>query len=102
MTQFNTLNVKLSNSQLNKLISAIKKWNRSNFKSLNIVDDSNDKNNFPNKLLLINTQVSKLRKAFSSGLSANRKLVGLLGSLLTTGFSLIQNVLKPLANRILI
>ena len=30
--------------------------------SSNVVGDSNDANNFPHKLLLINTQVSKLRK----------------------------------------
>ena len=34
--------------------------------SSTIVGDSNDKNNFPNKLLLSNTQVSGLRKAFFS------------------------------------
>ena len=33
MTQYNTLSVKLSNSQLNKLKSPIKKWNSSNFNS---------------------------------------------------------------------
>ena len=33
MTQYNTLNVKLSNSQLTKLKFAIRKWNRNNFKS---------------------------------------------------------------------
>ena len=32
--------------------------------SSNIVGDSNDENNFPHKLLLTNTQVSKLCKAF--------------------------------------
>ena len=33
MTQYNMLNVKLSNSKHSKLKSAIKKWNPSNFKS---------------------------------------------------------------------
>ena len=33
MTRYNPINVKLSNSELNKLKSAIKKWNWSNFKS---------------------------------------------------------------------
>ena len=42
--------------------------------SSNIVGDSNDENNFPNKLLLTNTQVSKLRKAFENNSSANIKL----------------------------
>ena len=39
--------------------------------SLNVVDDSNDENNFPLKMLLTNRQVSKLRKAFENGSSAN-------------------------------
>ena len=51
------LNVKLSNSQLNNLKSAIKKYETEvtlNL-SLNIVGDSNDENNFPKKLLITNT-----------------------------------------------
>ena len=36
-----------------------------------MVGDSNDETNFPHKSLLTNTQVSKPRKAFSDGLSAN-------------------------------
>ena len=36
--------------------------------------DSNDENNVPHKSLLTNTQVSKLRKAFSNNSSANIKL----------------------------
>ena len=35
---------------------------------------SNDETNFPHKLLLTNTQGSKLRKAFANGLPANIKL----------------------------
>ena len=42
--------------------------------SLNITSDSNDENDFPHKLLLTNTQVSRLHKAFSNGSSANLKL----------------------------
>ena len=42
--------------------------------SSNVVGDSNDENNFPHKLLLTNTQVSKLHKAFSNGSSADIKL----------------------------
>ena len=40
----------------------------------NAVGDSNDGNNFPHKLLLTNTQISRLRKAFTNGSSANIKL----------------------------
>ena len=42
--------------------------------SSNIVGDSNDQNNFMHKLLFTNTQVSRLRKAFANGSSANIKL----------------------------
>ena len=75
MTQYNTFNIKLSNSQLNKLKSAIINGTRVTINlSSNIISDSNDENNFPRKLLLTNTQVSRLRKAFSNGSSANIKL----------------------------
>ena len=75
MTQYNTLNVKLSNPQLNKLKSAIKSNTELTLKlSSNVVGDSNDENNFPHKLLLTNADVSKLRKTFANGLSANIKL----------------------------
>ena len=74
MTQYNTLNVKLSNSQLNKLKSGINNTEVTLKISLNVVGDPNDENNFPHKLLLTNTQVSKLRKAFTSGSSTNIKL----------------------------
>ena len=43
--------------------------------SSNIVGDSNDENNFPHKLLLTNTQVLKLCKAFANNSSANIKLL---------------------------
>ena len=53
MTQYNTLSVKLSNSQLNKLKSRIKNGAEVTLKiSSNIACDSNDENNFPHKLLL--------------------------------------------------
>ena len=64
----------MSNSQLNILKSGIKNGTYMTFEnSSNLAGDSNDENNFPHKLLLTNTQVSKLRKAFSNGLSANTK-----------------------------
>ena len=68
-------------------------------------------------MLLTNTQVSKLRKAFENNSSANIKLsktqlhkIGksggflgrLLGPLLKTGLLLMKNVLKPLVNSVLI
>ena len=56
MTQYNTLNVKLSNSQLNKLKSGIKNDTEVNLKlSAKVAGNSNDENNFSHKLLLTNT-----------------------------------------------
>ena len=58
MTQYNTLNVKLSNLQLNKLKSGLKNGTEVTLKILsNVVGDSNDKNNCLHKLLLTNIQV---------------------------------------------
>ena len=110
MIQCNTLNVKLSNSQLNKLKSRADNYTEVTLKlSSNPVGDSKDENNFTHKLLLINTQVSKLRQVFANNFSANIKLsktqfhkIGqsaryfgsLLGPLLKAGLRLIGNVLK--------
>ena len=74
MTQYNTLNVSLPHLQLKRLKSEIK-WYSSNVKlSLNVVGDSNDEANFPHKLLLTNTQLSKIHKAFGNGSSGNINL----------------------------
>ena len=73
MTQYNSLNVKLSNSQLTKFKSAIKNENEVVLRlSSNMIGD--DETNFPHKLLLTNRQVSNLLKAFSNLLSADTKL----------------------------
>ena len=54
MTQYNSLNVKLSNSQLNKLKSVIKNETEVVFRwSLNMTGNSADETNFPHKLILI-------------------------------------------------
>ena len=118
MIQYNILNVKLSNSQLNKSKSRIKNGAEVTLKiSSNVVGDSNDENTFLHKLLLTNTQVSKLGKVFANGSSANIKLsktqlhkIGQtggflgrpLGQMLKTGLPLIGNILKPLAKGVLI
>ena len=116
MTQYNSLNVKLSNSQLNKLKSAIKNETEVVLRlSSNMIGDN--ETNFPHKLLLTNRQVANLRKAFANHLSTDIKLsktqlskmiqsggfLGrLLGPLLKTGLTLISNVIKPLAKSVLI
>ena len=118
MTQYNSLNVKLSNSQLNKLKSSIKNETDIVLRiSLNMVGNSNDNTNFPNELLLTNRQVENIREAFAKNASTDIKLsktqlakmiqsggfLGkLLGPLLKTGLPLIKNVIKPLAKSVLI
>ena len=59
MTQYNSLNVELSNSQLNKLKSSIKNETDIVLRiSSNIIGNSNDNTNFSNELLLTNRQVA--------------------------------------------
>ena len=75
MTHYNGLNVKLSNWQLNKLNPRINSGTEITLEvSSNVAGDSNDENNFPNKLLLTDTQVLSLRKIFTNKSLANIKL----------------------------
>ena len=75
MTQYSSLNVKLSNSQLSKLKSAIKNETGVVLRiSSNMVGNSNDNINFPRELLLIDRQVANIRKAFTNHLSTDIKL----------------------------
>ena len=74
MTQYNSLTVKLSNSQLNKLKSAIKNEIEIVLRlSPNMIGESNDEANFQHELLLTDRQVSSIRKAFSNNSSADIK-----------------------------
>ena len=116
MTQYNSWNVKLSNSQLNKLKSAIKKESEV---VLGLPSNmiGNNETNFRHELLLTDRQVSNLRKSFTNNSSADIKLSKtqlskmiqlrgflskLLGPLLKTVLPLIKNVIKPLAKSVLI
>ena len=75
MAQYNSLNVKLSNSQLNKLKSVTKNEREVALRlSSNMVRNSDDETNFPHKLLLTNRQVANLGKAFANYLSIDIKL----------------------------
>ena len=106
MVEYNTVNVKLSNSQLNRLKSAVKNRQgtilRMNAKILSA-------NNLPHKLLLATGQTTKLRNAIENNMSTDIKLskaqiskiiqsggfLGkFLGPLLKTGLPLIKNVIK--------
>ena len=118
MTQYNSLNVKLPNSQLDKIKSTIEDGTEVVLRlSTNMISDSDDKINFPHELLLTNRQVANLCKAFANKSSTDIKLSKtqiskmmqsggfldrLLGSLLKTGLPLMKNLNKPLAKIILI
>ena len=104
MTQYNSLNVKLSNSQLNKFKSAIKNETEVVLRLLsNMIGDN--ETNFPHQLLLANRQVASISKAFAYNSSIDIKLsktqlskmrqsgrfLGrLLSALLKTGLPLIK------------
>ena len=116
MTQYNSLNVKLSNSQVNKFKSAIKNETEVVLRlPSNMIGDN--ETDFSHKLLLTNIKVSNLCKALANNSSTDIKLsktqlskmiqsggfLGrLLGPLLKTGLPLIKNVIKPLAKSALI
>ena len=118
MAQYNSLNIKLSNSQPNKLKSAIKNKTEVVLRlTSNMIGNSHDKINFPHELLSTNRQVANLRKAFANNLSTDIKLSKtqlsnmiqsggfldrLLGPLIKTGLPLMQNAIKPLAKSVLI
>ena len=108
MVEYNTVNAKLSNSQLNKLKSAVKnnegKTLRMNARMFNL-------DNLPHELLLTTRQTTKLRNAIKNNMSTDIKLDKaqipkiiesggflrkLLGPLLKNGLSLLKSVIKPL------
>ena len=116
MTQYNSLNVKLSNSQLSKLKLFIKNETDVVLRvSSSMVGNSNDNINFPHELLLTNRQVANIRKAFANHSSNDIKLSktqlskmiqsgGFLGNslgklagpLMKVAMLLAKNVLAPL------
>ena len=113
MTQYNSLNIKLSNSQLNKLKSSIKNETDVVLKiSSNMVSNSNDNTNFPHEFLLTNRQVENIRKAFAKNASTDIKLSktqlskmiqsgGFLGNLLGKLTGPLMKVAIPLAKNVL-
>ena len=119
MTQYNCLNVKLSNSQFNKLKPAIKnETDVVSRLSSNMIGNFDDETSFPHKLLSTNRQVANLRKAFANYSSTDFKQAktqlckivqsgGFLGrslgpSLLKPGLTLMKNAIQPFAKSTLI
>ena len=114
MVEYNTVNDKLSNFQLNKLKSAVKNRQGTTLRTNTRIFSAN---NLPHELLLTTRQTTKLRNAIENNMSTDIKLskaqiskiiqsggfLGkLLGPLLKTGLPLIKNVIKPLAKSVLI
>ena len=109
MTQYNSLNVRFSNSQINKLKSAIKNETDVILRLFNMIGISNNETNFSHKLLLTNRQILSLRKAFNNQTSADIKFsktqltkmqkggfFRFLASLLKSGLPSLKSVIKPL------
>ena len=109
------MNVKLSNSQLNKLKSPRKNWTDVVLRlSSNMVGNSNNEANFPRNLFLTNRQILILRKAFANHTSIDIKLskpqwtkmhkgeiLQFLMTLLKSGLPLLKSAVKPLGMLVL-
>ena len=108
MVEYNTVNAKLSNSQLNKLKSAVKNKQGTTLRMNARIFNGN---NLPHELLLTTRQTTKLRNAIENNLQTNIKLSKaqiskiiqsgeflskILGPLLKTGLPLLKSVTKPL------
>ena len=110
MVQYSKVNVKLSDTQLKKLKTAVKNKTgttlRISFKIFN-------GNNLPHELLLTTRQKTKLRNAFNNNMSTDLKLSkaqiskiiqsrGFLGSLLSKLAGPLMKVAIPLAETVLV
>ena len=116
MTEYHSVNVKLSDSRLDKLKAAAKNaiggilWLSPDTISIN-------ENNFPHNLLLTDKQVKSLHKAFANNSSKDIKLLEtqisktiqsteffgrLLGPLLKVSLPLMKNLLQSLDKILLI
>ena len=114
MVEYNTINAELSNSQLNKLKSAVKNKQGTTLRMNAIMFNGN---NLPHELLLTTRQTAKLRNAIKNNLQTDIKLskaqiskiiqsggfLGkILGPLLKTGLEnsniLLKVVIKTIKN----
>ena len=108
MVEYNIINAKLSDSQLNKSKSAVKKKQGTTLRMSAI---KFKENNLPHELLLTTWQITKLKNAIENNMATDIKLskaqisrviqsggfLGkLLGPLLKTEFPLLISVIKPL------
>ena len=114
MVEYSKVNVKLSDSQLNKLKNAVKDKTGTTLRMSLKMFNGKD---LPHELLLTTRQKAKLRNAFNNNMSTDLKLSKaqiskiiqsggffgrLLGPLLKTGLPLTKNVIKTLAKSVLV
>ena len=109
MTEYNKVNVKLSDTPLKKLKNAVKKKTGTTLRiSLKMFNGSN----LPHELLLTTRQKTKVRNAFNNNMSTDLKLSkaqiskiiqsgGFLGSLLSKLAGPLMKVAIPLAKNVL-
>ena len=108
MVEYNTVNVKLSNSQMNKLKGAVKNNKGATLRMNARIFNGN---NLARELLLTTRQTTKLRNAIVNNMPTDVKLCKaeiskiiqsggflgkILGPLLKTGLPLLKSVIKPL------
>ena len=108
MAEYNTVNAKLSNSQLNKLKSAVENKQRTTSRMNARMFNGN---NLPHELFLTQRQITKSRNNIENNMSTDIKLSKAqiskiiqsggflgkhLGPLLKTGLPLLKSVIKPL------
>ena len=109
MVEYNTINAKLSDSQLNKLKSAVKNKQGT---TLRMNARMFSANNLPHELLLTTRQTTKLRNVIENNMLTDIKLskaqiskilqsAGFLGSLLSKIAGLLMKVAVPIAKNIL-
>ena len=87
MVEYNTVNAKLPNSQLNKLKGAVKNKQGA---TLRISAKMFNSDNFPHELLLTTRQTTKLRNAIENNIKLSKAQIfkiiqsgGFLGSLIS-------------------
>ena len=109
MVEYSKVNVKLSDTQLKKLKTAVKNKTGATLRiSLKMLNE----NDLPHELLLTTRQKTKLRNAFSNNMSTDLKRpkvqiskiiqsAGFLGSMLSKLAGPLMKVAIPLANNVL-
>ena len=97
MTEYSKVNVKLSNTQLNKLKNTVKNKTGSSLRiSLKIFNG----NNLPHELLLTTRQKTKVRNTFNNNMSTDLKLSkAQISKIIQSGWflgSLLSKIADPL------